>query len=245
MKRLAVLAMCLLSLASAVAQTGDDVETDVSTWITFNVHKKLYKDLSIQLHEEFRSYDHMTKTDYWITSVLFHYKAVKWLKLSLGYDYLSHKVYGKTNGSIELDPYFQNTHRLYFDLTGSWKTGQFSFGVRERYIYAHTMAEGLDYIDASGNWQRWEYSKENDDHKLRSKVTIAYDIRKTPLQPYVANELFFGTDFFQQSRLFAGLGIRASRISSFQVYYMWQYKVKTTPKFSNHVIGLDYTIKID
>lgn len=105
----------------------------------------------------------------------FQYKALKWLRIGAGYDFIGDYSAGerpsvvykkdKNNpGSFLLDSegnpivngfnaeeaYWRTKHRVYFDLTEKWKAGRFEFSLRERYQmtkYAPVNGVELKYRD--------------------------------------------------------------------------------------------------
>lgn len=239
MKKLLIILLFLTFASVSRAET----ETDFSTWITLNISKSLSDKFSLGFLEEFRSKDHIKKTDYWITRVSVSYRTNKWLSMMFAYDYLCNKKYGATNGTVTIDNFYRNIHRLVFDVIGNFKASQFKFNLRARYIFAANVPRSISYVDAYGTVQDWEYVTSLFTHHLRPKVKISYSIPKTPLSPYVSDELFVSRRL-EQSRLCAGFDIKTGKITSMSIYYMWQYKKNLVPKFSNHVIGLSYSIKL-
>lgn len=217
--------------------------SDYNTWISFNVEKGVAKNFSVGGRAEFRTQDHFSKTDYWILRLLANYKPLPWLKLTIGYDFMGNKKFDKSNGYITLPSFYKDIHRAFLDVTGTYSVNQFTFSLRERYIYATDTPMYLDYLDSSGEMQRWEYSPRKHSHLLRSKLKISYAIKDTAFSPFISNELFIGR-IFEQSRTCAGTGIKINGVNSISIYYMWQYKGTSAPKLNNHVICVDYNVKL-
>lgn len=235
--------LILILFTSFLGWSQAESRSDYNTWVSFNVEKGVAKNFSVGGRAEFRTQDHFSKTDYWILRILANYKALPWLKFTVGYDFMGNKKYDKSNGVITLPPFYKDIHRVFLDVTGKYSTHQFTFTLRERYIYATDTPMYLDYLDSTGKMQRWEYSPRKHSHLLRSKLKIAYGIKKTPLSPFISNELFIGR-IFEQSRTCVGTGIKLNDVNSVSIYYMWQYKGTSTPKLHNHVIGVDFTVTL-
>lgn len=143
--------------------------------------------------------------------------------------------------------YWRNKHRLYVDLTGKWKWGRFGFAVRERYQYTRNMSaetmrtryrepisdlQGLnpDNLVQMGDYWFWpdEISTDLDTksakngHRLRSRLSVDYNIRSCPVTPGVSYEI--------QNNLKEGLGAVKHRVTA-----GIEWKIK-----KRHSLSFDY-----
>jgi hypothetical protein len=123
------------------------------------------------------------------------------------------KDYDKDDGKFQgfnVDEAFRrDKHRFTFDLTGKWKVGRFTVALRERYQFTHSVATDIDRIryreqvpggysgdsyDFGGyQWIEREFAEDHKGHKnnhqLRSRFEVEYDIPNCKLTPSVSYEL--------------------------------------------------------
>lgn len=216
MKRIILTFLALMPLA-AFAEGG--------LWTSIGVEKNFKKTWSIGLEADMRANDNINSFSRASIGVSGDYKVLPWLKLGAGYSFISdHNPvalkpdYKKSNGSFNgynLDEaYWRNKHRATFDVTGKWKAGRFSFALRERYQFTHSMAgscqrtkyrdgvlpgEGVDvsnlmligdYYFFPGDEEIVMDSKSaKNSHYLRSRLSIDYNIRHCPITPEVSYEI--------------------------------------------------------
>ncbi|MBR5707683.1 MAG: DUF2490 domain-containing protein [Bacteroidaceae bacterium] len=175
------------------------------------------------------------------------------VRASLGYKYLnvynswSTKYKGDTEG-IEngLDPqyyinngysfnlnnsYADSRHRFTASLQAAVELGRFKLSLRESYQYTHT--DSAEYVKDKYrvNNDIWTINSEPDmksssnSQKLRSKITLDYDIPHWKYDPFVSYELFNGIDKgfkTEKSRITAGVDFSFNKKHNFEVAYMWQ-----------------------
>ena len=119
------------------------------------------------------------------------------------------KSNGKFNGYNVDEAYRRDKHRATFGLTGKWKIGRFEVSLRERYQFTHSVATDIDrvryreevpggYTGVSydfGGYQWIEREEATDrkhhknNHQLRSRISVEYDIPNCKLTPTASYEL--------------------------------------------------------
>ena len=137
------------------------------------------------------------------------YNWTSWLKTDVAYDFI------KSPSTVH--------NRLLVSATATLKEGNFSFSLRERYLYDYKVAQ------RSG------------ENVLRSKASINYHIKNTPLTPYVAIEMFTW-DHWKKTRHYAGTHIKLDKHSTLDFFYM--YYTMSDKNFQRHLLGLGYILKL-
>ena len=193
------------SLLTSFAQK-DDFGLDFS----LEAQKKIDKKWTVSLEGELRTRDNAHTNDRWSLGIGADYKVTKWLKASVGYNYLYDNnerisYYEEGDGAVEdgdveigdrkkCGKYWASRHRFNVSLTLSKKLiGDFKFSLRERWQYTYRPEYTVD--------ERWSYLKNAYDGKphtyrgkgknvLRSRLMMEYDKNKMPVTPYVSVELF-------------------------------------------------------
>lgn len=228
-----ILATFALS-AAAQSESGLWLGADVSYDITHRLGAEF--ELGTRFEDNFSSF---TRYD---AALGFDYKLLPWLKLGAGYDFIRDYspgeapslVYKKdanspdglrhdsdgnlvVNGYNAEASYWRTKHRAYFDATGKWKAGRFTFSLRERYQFTnYAEVEDVElryrdelepsdlkdytgsyvgpYIDSEGDsyyygLTRTEGKSTKAKHYLRSRLAVDYNIRHCPLTPFASYEL--------------------------------------------------------
>jgi predicted porin len=83
---------------------------------------------------------------------------------------------------------------------------------------------------------------------LRNKIKLKYRIRKFPIDPYFAYELFYRTNYidpkFTQQRFDIGLDYAISKKNSLQVYYRFQQELNAYAPERNFILGISYSFDL-
>ena len=140
-KILLPLLLALLPL-SAVAQTAVDDENDFQTRVTVGFDKKLSKGLHFSVLEQFRFKNSSTDIDCFLTNLALSYKINSYLKAGISYALINPY---KSSASSFNNP----RHRFAADLTGSIKTGDWTFSLRERFQVTHRSGDFNEYQTAA------------------------------------------------------------------------------------------------
>ncbi len=212
LSKLLALAIVALFLPFAAYAEGEG-----GTWLEATVEKKLPKkwwknadDFSVNAGVSYRLGENFGQSTRFDVSAGVDYKVNKWLKMGAAYMYiLNHRAakmndndrkYDDVTGELiryEWDEaYWRNRHRGLFELTAKHKFGRFTISLRERYQYTFTAADSTkryDYRFDGSEWQkdfdRWDDKKSSDEHVLRSRVKVEYDIKNCPLAPFFSYEI--------------------------------------------------------
>ncbi len=205
---LALIALCLPFAAHAESEGGLWLEASVEKKLPKNWWKNA-KNFSVNAGVSYRLGDDFRRSTRFDVSAGVDYKVTQWLKMGDAYMFIcSHKAGEmndndmKTDGSGNLVKYewdegfWRNRHRGLFELTAKRKFGRFTISLRERYQYTYTPVDStkrFDYRFEGGEWKqefdKWNDKKRDDEHALRSRIKVEYDIKNCPLAPFVSYEI--------------------------------------------------------
>lgn len=179
-----------------------------------------------------------------------------WSKLGASYDLnkdfslsLDQGFRARENASLP-DVNFSNLS-LKYDLIKKW-----SVAIGYRYITdfdlsqntstSHRIYTDINYRKKKKRWLmknrlRYQYQEEN--FTLRDKVSLSYNIRKTPLEPFTAFELFFKDSEFKKWRYTLGASYPFLKEFDIDAYYRIQQSFNTNNPKQLHILGLGIEYK--
>ena len=131
-----LLTLALLLPAAAFAQETVDEGTSFGARATVEAEAKLAKGLHLKAHEEFRWYSSDEDVLRFYSGIGLEYKVLPFLKVGGEYEYinrLKHLTDTKKDGSVVEEDEWSVRHRGNFFLTGTWKTTDWQFGLKETF----------------------------------------------------------------------------------------------------------------
>ena len=159
------LLIALLAIAPFSVLAADDTDPahpEGGLWLGASVSYDITSRLSTEVEAGARLESGFSTFDRYDAAFGLQYKALKWLKVGAGYDFIRDYsagegptvVYKKdpnspdgirhdsdsnsvVNGYNVEGDYWRTKHRVYVDLTEKWKVGRFGFSLRERYQFTH------------------------------------------------------------------------------------------------------------
>ena len=180
----------------------------------------------------------------------------QWSKIGVSYDLnkdltvsLDQGLRFRENASLP-DVTFSNLS-LKYDLIKKW-----SVAVGYRYITdfdlsqntstIHRIYADVNYRKKKKRWLmknrlRYQYQEEN--FTLRDKVSLSFNIRKTPLEPFTAFELFFKDSEFKKWRFTLGASYPFLKDFDIDVYYRLQQSFNTNNPKQLHILGFGMEYK--
>ena len=180
----------------------------------------------------------------------------QWSKIGVSYDLnkdlsvsLDQGIRFRENASLP-DVTFSNLS-LKYDLIKKW-----SVAIGYRYITdfdlsqntsaSHRIYTDVNYRKKKKRWLmknrlRYQYQEEN--FTLRDKVSLSYNIRKTPLEPFTTFELFFKDSEFKKWRFTLGASYPFLKEFDIDVYYRLQQSFNTNNPKQLHILGLGMEYK--
>lgn len=166
-------------------------------------------------------------------------------------------------------PYWYTRHRGTASLTGSVKWGRFKFSLRERYQFTHRMRSYCDRerwyynpfhvmfpddipeyeLDDDPESEDYSYMTDTksakNDHKLRSRLAVSYDIKKCPFEPFIEVEVYNQLDnafAYDKIRYTIGTEYKINKEHKLTLYYRCQ-DYADTDEVVNHVLGIGYAFE--
>ena len=159
-------------------------------------------------------------------------------------------------------PYWYTRHRVTASLTGSVKWGRFKFSLRERYQFTHRMRS---YCDRERHYYfgeplyKWDYELEDfgqpetlvdekkakSDHKLRSRLSVSYDIKQCPFEPFAEVEMYNELDkafAYDKIRYTVGTDYKFNKEHKLTLYYRYQ-DYADIDEVSGHILGIGYAFE--
>lgn len=179
-----------------------------------------------------------------------------WSKVGASYDLnkdlsvsLDQAFRFRENASLP-DVTFSNLS-LKYDLIKKWSVAIgyryiTDFDLSQNTFNSHRIYSDINYRKKKKRWLmknrlRYQYQEEN--FTLRDKVSLSYNIRKTPLEPFTAFELFFKDSEFKKWRYTLGASYPFLKEFDIDVYYRLQQSFNTNNLKQLHILGLGIEYK--
>lgn len=130
-KGLVIMAMtfsCMMPASLWAQGTDSDLETNAGGRLSVEMDRKIKKGVHVMADAELRMSDNFSDIGRYQVGLGMSYKVNDWLKTQAGYVLIE-----DMNSSGEWNP----RHRLYLDLTGTLKSGQWRFSLKEKLQLTH------------------------------------------------------------------------------------------------------------
>jgi hypothetical protein len=227
MKKLVLIAfLCLLFLNKSFAQENTVIVSDLETWSSIKVSKKVWK-LNISLEEELRLNRNSSQIDLFFTDLGVSYKINKYVKM--GTDYRFYRTL-TNSGDFETRHRFSGEVKLNYDIKRFDVSYRLRFQNKDEDFYKSDLSD-------------------NNLSNLRNKIKIDYNIKKSKFNPYLSAELFrrlarSDADYFNKYRLTLGTTYTFKNIGSINIFYRFDKELNTTYPKSTYILGVGYSYKI-
>ena len=179
-----------------------------------------------------------------------------WSKLGASYDFNKKVSFSvdqayrmRENASLS-DVAFTN-FSVKHDLVKKWSTAVGYRYINDFDFYQNSSVRHRIYVDLNfrkkqkrwlfKNRIRYQYQEEN--HTIRDKVSISYNVRKTPLKPFTAFELFYRESEFKKWRYTLGASYPLSKSLDFDAYYRIQQALNSNNPKQLYILGLGLDYK--
>lgn len=134
---------------------------------------------------------------------------------------------------------------LKYDLIKKWSVAIgyryiTDFNLSQNTSTSHRIYTDINYRKKKKRWlmkNRLRYQHRKENFTLRDKVSLSYNIRKTPLEPFNAFELFFKDSEFIKWRYTLGASYPFFKEFDIDVYYRLQKSFNTNNPIQLHILG--------
>lgn len=235
MKNKLFVAFTMLLLFSAVNFAQETDNKDLAMWNSIGVSYSPLKKLELGLEQHWRLKEDISVTDEYFTEIQASYKILKDLKFAVGVRFI------KENDNVGKIQGYENHFRYQFDL--SYKIDVVKrFDIAFRLRYQNKRETGLD-----------ESIEIIPTETLRFKTEFEYNIRKWPLDPSFAVELFnrkgdgafFIEQFNSRYRLTLGSSYNLDKFGKIGFYFRYQENTRVDNDFQTKILGLKYSYSIN
>lgn len=240
-----LLLLCPVVRSSALAQ-----ESDMGFGISVSGEHRLMRGMKLQAEAEVRSQDVLSQLERWAIGLSLDYRLTDYLKSDVGYCLMDRFHLAEyTDRGNRISGYWAPRHRWYASLQGQYVCGRFKVSLRERYQLTHSPLQYVPkYVVVHGDPDYYGYRLTDEvkaghqDHLLRQRLQVSYDVRHSHLTPSVSIEALH--DLSQafavgQVRYCLSLDYQLGKHSS--VGLLWRYTDRTDDDERNgHLISLGY-----
>lgn len=230
-------------LQGAMAQQ----DNDFGVWTSAEVKKNIVSSLDASLEGEFRSRDGVSSVERWSISPSLSYRLFPFLKADIGYTYIYKRAEAETTKKGNYIPaYWSPRHRFTASLTGSYTWNRLEFSLRERYQLTHRVGLSVPKYDGDdGSRKADEEISAKNSQVLRSRLQVAWNIRKSAFSPYASCELYNGLTnggALEKTRWTLGTSYKISKQHAFELYYRYQNHADED-EANGHILGIGYKFK--
>ena len=275
MKKLFTTCCALLLAAPTFAQRDE-----FGTWLEVEAEKGITKRIDLTLGLGMRANDNLGEVSRANAVIGSTYKVCDYLKIGATYQYISDLSRGevkedfkKSNGNFNgynVDEAFHRAkHRLSFDLSSKVKVGRFTFSLRERYQFTHSVSKDIErtryreifdpnnpmgYTGATVpfggyEWKEYTLGEDHKSHKnghlLRSRIGVEYDIRKCPLTPFATYEIKTSLQdggATEETRLIVGTDWKLNKKNTLSLAYIFN-DGHYSDEANIHAVSIGYKFK--
>lgn len=210
-----IVSLLCLPLA-AVAQTDEALDPEFGGRIALGVDKKIVKGLHITLEEELRLDDNFSALNRMQTTVGIRYKILPFLKVGLGYALIN-----KYDDS--LSSFKSPRHRVFVDVTGTYRAGDWQFSLKERLQMTHRTGSFNEYQNPANLWALKSRLKVTYKGLDRLEPFAAVELRNTlnaPVISAVYNEATDSWGYYNSSNVFTEKGESGWFLEGFKGVYI-------------------------
>lgn len=208
----AVIAACL-PLFFALPASAAMKDGDWQIWNTYDIQTKISKDVDLQIEQEFRYGNDVSRLYYYHTEGGFEYNIVSWLSAGAAYRQVTDKVQNK----------WKEEYRPMINAT--LKSCLYGFKLSDR--------NRLEF-----RIRRYE----NGQIRYRNKATLVFPWKVTPIniQPYTADEIFIDSNVcrINENRFYAGLKMEFLKNLKGDLYYLLKSNGNKGKWTNYNVIGI-------
>jgi len=201
-------------------------QKDFQGWTSVQASLQMNKKLNINIEEEVRFRENLSQIDRQFNDLGIGYRFNKYLKTSVYYRVLTEWEYPGYN------VWKQGLHG---DIALRYSTGRVQFGYRARFMSSR--------INLKENNERIFGELMN-----RHKLSVDYDIKGLPLEPFIEGELFFvlqnGRNDLSNCRGWAGLKYSPGNTHEFRLKYGFDKEMMDKDPLTLYILSFSYSLNL-
>lgn len=224
--------------------SGDDFGTDVS----LELEKKIAPGISFGIEANHRTQKNAKRTDRWQLGGEFDMRLFRsedkrvTAKAGLGFTYTWRQKLGELaehydeqtgvlNGYNDTDSYWRHRTRTSTSIGISYAPSKrWEFSLKETFQYNHYLKGDSVYRvkyrynddDELYNMEAYKQVGPKDKMMLRSKFSVAYNIKRCPVDPFASVEYIAGQNHAERWKYTAGVDYKIIPAIKFSVFYRYQ-----------------------
>lgn len=245
----------LLALASDSLLRAQTAADDFGYGLSVSAEHKLAKGLKLQAEAEVRTQSQFSSLERWAFDLGLDYKLASWLKTDVGYVLMDRYHLSKvTSKGNVISGHWAPRHRWYAGLSFQHEIGRLKFSLRERYQLTHSPLQYVPKYSTDPSFgigrpfgQRLtdEVEAGDQDHILRSRLQLSYNIRHCRFTPVASVELLNDlANGFTVDQLRYSFGIDYSFNKRTSLNLVWRYKDRADNDEANgHLFTLGYNFQ--
>ncbi|MEA3494662.1 MAG: DUF2490 domain-containing protein [Bacteroidota bacterium] len=219
-KVLLIITIVLFSFSSKLFSQ----EKDFSLWSEIQFEVELIEDFKFCISEEFRFDENISRIDKYYTNLGFKYRIIKQIRVAVYYRFLQKQ---------ELNSSYSSRNKFFSDIKLEKDINRFEISFRSRYQTKYT-----DY-----------FSSENGNipaNKWRNKLNIDYDIKNSPIKPFLSSEIFYQTNNNEGNRIDelrfkAGMDIGINEHQEIEFSYILSKEINVKNPLTNNIFSVEYS----
>lgn len=204
--------------------------SDAGMWNTLNLEKKINRNFSVFLTEEFRLKENFSQVNLFYTDIGVGYRYSNYLKVEMAYRSVEKHL---------VTEFYSIRHRLMLDITLKKKIRAVTLSYRQR------LQSEVRNIRSSSDGVVPEWY-------TRCKTEIKYDLRKK-YTPFVSCEIRYQFDdprnvesdnTWHRARYALGLNYDINKRNTFGLYYLIQREWNVSIPENLYIVGVEYSITL-
>ena len=201
---------------------------DAGLWTGIKINYDITTKLGFSFEEEVRLFDNFSKLDKYYSELGLSFEVNEFIEIGAYYRFASIK-----NPDVNYSHY----HRFHSEIILNSDLKRYNFSFRSRFQTKYTDP----YVSDNGKIPR-DY--------LRNKISVSYNIRKSPITPFACYEIFYQLNnqygnVIDKSWFTLGMKYRFKNRDRISVFYRLSQEYNVADPLNLNIIGIGYSTKIN
>jgi hypothetical protein len=211
--------ICVIVLIRTIYVSGQ--QTDFGTWVTVEVKGKLFKLVNFDIIPELRLWDNSTRVKSMLGETEVSVPFAKYFELGVAY---------RVQLDISTPDYFKRSQRFGVFAQVNYKIKRLKISYKAIYHQEYTNLNTSELGDVPEIYHR-------------HKIGLKYNIKKSPITPYVSADMYFMLKPAWKSeerkiRTSIGLEYKLSKKAFVSLEYKYQHEFNTPDPKTDHILGI-------